>query len=312
MSPNGDPVTAEGWVRKLGRTRKDLSPSEMHLLLELAALHNRHFRAVHAKIALLSAETHMGVRTIQRLLSDLANKRGVLAISKGALPMQDRHGRTVYGNIYRFVGFDTTPVESEQQGRGANLAHDGDGVPNEAGRGATGDSDGVPTERGDGVPTPNSSLNPVDQSLRALGYPGAKPGARARDEPDQERGPQEAAPRAAPHEDDQDDPLEAVSAAEGVIRSSTSECPICHMRFSGPYSEHNCGPLKRPPPRRVPPRRGHRLADSDFKMAEAELAEYSRRSAELRSQIPPDVAAEHAERLEQEHAKEPPSSEASA
>jgi hypothetical protein len=115
------PQTAEGWVLKLARERSDLSASECHLLITLAARHNRDYGAAHPKLDLLHKETHLSTRQIVRLLNALTDEDRpggqVLHISFGPLPIESRTGHPVYGNVYRFVGFDEIPETARPRRR---------------------------------------------------------------------------------------------------------------------------------------------------------------------------------------------------
>src|SRR5262245_37405689 len=104
--------TAEYWVLKLARERPQLTPTELHVLLALAARHNRDYHASFPKLKLVAAETHISERQIMRLINDLSTgERPVLHISYGVLPMQPRNGRVTYGNWYRFIGLDPIPAD---------------------------------------------------------------------------------------------------------------------------------------------------------------------------------------------------------
>jgi hypothetical protein len=78
------------------------------VLLTLSARHNRDYHAAHPKAELLSRETHLSKRQIERILNSLAdeNRAGgaVLHISYGPLPIESKTGRHLYGNMYRFLG----------------------------------------------------------------------------------------------------------------------------------------------------------------------------------------------------------------
>lgn len=110
------PQTAEGWVLKLARDRSDLSPSELHVLITLAARHNRDVGAAHPRIELLHRETHISMRQLLRIVNALADPRRsagpLLHISYGPLPIEGKYGQAVHGNVYRFVGFDAIPASA--------------------------------------------------------------------------------------------------------------------------------------------------------------------------------------------------------
>lgn len=106
-------TTVDGWVLQLSRDRPDLTQSELHVLRTLAARHNRDFGAAWPKIDRLAQETHISRRQIIRILDALADSRRpggqLLHISYGPLPTAGRNGRSAYGNVYRFFGFDEIP-----------------------------------------------------------------------------------------------------------------------------------------------------------------------------------------------------------
>jgi len=115
------PNTAEGWVLKLARERPDLTPSELHVLITLAARHNRDFGGAHPKLELLHRETHISPRQLVRIINALEDPQRVdgqvLHVSYGPLPGLNRAGNPIYGSVYRFVGFDPIPESASPRRR---------------------------------------------------------------------------------------------------------------------------------------------------------------------------------------------------
>src|SRR5579859_5853951 len=164
------PNTAEGWVLKLARERPDLTPSELHVLMTLAARHNRDYSMAHPKLELLHRETHITVRQLVRIVNALEDRERpggqVLHVSYGPLPGLNKAGNPIYGNVYRFVGFDPIPLtvmprrrdvvdsrpkagDTMSHGSGDTMSHgSGDTMSHEAGD--TGDAGYVTSGQGAG------------------------------------------------------------------------------------------------------------------------------------------------------------------
>jgi hypothetical protein len=183
QAPMSGPTTAEGWVLKLARDRPDLSSTELHLLLVLAARHNRDYNIAHPKIELLHRETHISTRQIKRLLNGLGDPRRpagqILHISFGPLPMVSKGGNPVYGNVYRFVGFDPIPEGAHPRRRdfvdtrpkaGDTMSHSPGDIMSH-GAGDTGDAGNVTPGGGAGDTGDAGNVTPANSPLYPVGNP---------------------------------------------------------------------------------------------------------------------------------------------
>jgi hypothetical protein len=108
--------------------------------------------------------------------------------------------------------------------------------------------------------------------------PGLTPRARA---------PNEAPPRRAP---------------------GSQDCPICRRTFIGPYSEHQCAKVNRPPQRLGAVLRHGTLSRDELRVAEAELERMAAARAPPPAELPPDLVARDRELRAAERAQieEPP------
>jgi hypothetical protein len=76
-------------------------------------------------------------------------------------------------------------------------------------------------------------------------------------------------------------------------RALPQDCPICRRTFIGPYNEHECAPINRPP-RSLGGLLGRpgKLSREELKAAEAELEQMRDRGPP--AELPPDLAAQDA------------------
>lgn len=89
-------------------TAEELSPTDLLVLMALAARHHQDYRCAFAQLARLSADTHLGLTALSECINRL-EARGIVTIWIGPLPaMRDApsDGRRRRGLMFCFVGLD--------------------------------------------------------------------------------------------------------------------------------------------------------------------------------------------------------------
>jgi|SRR5579859_147088 len=221
------PQTAEGWVLKLARERPDLTPSELHVLMTLAARHNRDFGAAYPKLELLHRETHITVRQLVRIinaLEDAGRTNGqVLHVSYGPLPGVNKAGNPIYGSVYRFVGFDPIPANAGRRRRDVV-----DTRPKTSDTMSHSPSDTMSHEAGDtgaaGYVTPEQGACDTGDagyvtSARLPLYPVKNPASSAEEEKNPDLNPARPAARTAPNG--------AIHSGDGFRTIGHADCRHC-------------------------------------------------------------------------------------
>jgi hypothetical protein len=95
-------------------------------------------------------------------------------------------------------------------------------------------------------------------------------------------------------------PLEAGPRGAAVAQ----DCPICRRTFIGPYSEHECAPINRPPRRLGRVLGASTLSRKEIAAAEAELEQHATARSSA-AELPPDLLAEDARLRAAERARSP-------